>query len=156
MINFIGKGLGWTLQSCKPSVLQRYYKETPTQVFSMKFEKFLRTPILNLWTTTSVYSLRHYILIFTIHYSTCFAFLQWILLYYTIKTIERVRRFLLKKYFTERNFYGAVTSENYSTFYHNNYGNYNFIADSQCDRYIFYVMNLFNFVWSQGKSFPLK
>ena len=29
--------------------------------------------------------------------------------------------------------------EIYSTFYHNNYGNYNFIADAQYDRYIFYV-----------------
>ena len=33
--------------------------------------------------------------------------------------------------------YGAVTLEVYSTFYHNNYGNCNFIADSLCDRYIF-------------------
>ena len=32
---------------------------------------------------------------------------------------------------------GAVVLEIYSTFYHNNYGNYNVIADSQCDRYIF-------------------
>ena len=34
---------------------------------------------------------------------------------------------------------GAVTLEIFSTFYHNNYGNYNFIADTHCDRYIFYV-----------------
>ena len=34
---------------------------------------------------------------------------------------------------------GVVTLEIYSTFYYNNYGNYNFIADTQCDHYIFYV-----------------
>ena len=34
---------------------------------------------------------------------------------------------------------GAVTLEIYSTFYHNSCGNYNFIADTQCDRCVFYV-----------------
>ena len=29
-----------------PEGQQRYQKETPTQVFSLKFAKFLRTPIL--------------------------------------------------------------------------------------------------------------
>ena len=53
--------------------------------------------------------------------------------------------------------YGAVTLGIYSTFYHNNYGNYNFIADSLCDHYIFYVNeSLQFFVWSQGKPFQLK
>ena len=45
--------------------------------FPVKFEKFLRTPILkNIWTAASVYWLLHHILIFTILYSTTFSFSQ--------------------------------------------------------------------------------
>ena len=36
------------------------------------------------------------------------------------------------------------------------YGNNNFIVDTKRDRYIFYFLNLFNFLWSQEKPFPLK
>ena len=34
---------------------------------------------------------------------------------------------------------GAIILEIYSTFYHNNYGIYNFRADTQCDWYIFHT-----------------
>ena len=45
--------------------------------FSVKFEKFSRTPILkNIWTTVPVYWLLHHILIFTILYGIYFSFLQ--------------------------------------------------------------------------------
>ena len=51
---------------------------------------------------------------------------------------------------------GAVTLEIYSTFYHNNYGNYNFIAESQCDRYIFYVNESIHFCMISGETLPVK
>ena len=52
--------------------------------------------------------------------------------------------------------YAAITLEIYSTFYHNNYGNYNFIADSQCDRYIFYVNESIQFYLNSGETLPAK
>ena len=62
------------LQSCKPSGLQRYYKETPTQVLSCEIWEILKNIYFeeHLWTTTSVYWLLYHILIYTIHYSTRF------------------------------------------------------------------------------------
>ena len=61
-----------SLQAC--SVIK---KRLLCRCFPVKFEKFLRTHILkNIWTTASVYWLLHQILIFTIHYRTCFSFLQ--------------------------------------------------------------------------------
>ena len=60
--------------------------------FPLKFEKFLKTPILkNIWMTAFVYWLLHQILILTIHYWTRFSFLQK-RLYYAIKTIELMTR----------------------------------------------------------------
>ena len=50
---------------------------------------------------------------------------------------------------------GAVTLEIYSTFYHNNCGNCNFIAESQCDRYIFYVNESIHFCMISGETLPL-
>ena len=38
--------------------------------------------------------------------------------------------YLSKRYLFKIKVYGAVTLEIYSTFYHNNYGNYKFIADT--------------------------
>ena len=52
--------------------------------------------------------------------------------------------------------FGAVTLEIYSTFYHNNYGNYNFIADTQCDRYDFYVNESIQICMISGETFPVK
>ena len=51
---------------------------------------------------------------------------------------------------------GAVTLEIYSRFYHNNYGNYNFIADTQCDRYIFYVNESIQICMISGETLPVK
>ena len=51
---------------------------------------------------------------------------------------------------------GAVTLEIYSTFHHNNYGNYNFIADTQCDRYIFYVNESIQICMISGETLPFK
>ena len=52
--------------------------------------------------------------------------------------------------------YVAVTLKIYSTFYHNNYGNYNFVADSQRDRYIFYVNESVHFCMISGEALPVK
>ena len=49
--------------------------------------------------------------------------------------------------------FGAVTLEIYSTLYHNNYGNYNFITDS---RYIFYVNESFQFYLISVETVPVK
>ena len=51
---------------------------------------------------------------------------------------------------------GAVTLEIYSIFYHNNHGNYNFIADTQCDRYDFYVNESIQICMISGETFPVK
>ena len=51
---------------------------------------------------------------------------------------------------------GAITLEIYSTFYHNNYGNYIFIADTQCDRYIFYVNESIQICMISGETLPVK
>ena len=56
-------------------------------------------------------------------------------------------------------FVGAVTLEVYNTFHHNNYGNYIFKADSQCERYILYVKNtaiLIQFCMISGETIPFK
>ena len=60
--------------------------------------------------------------------------------YYQNVQYVAVKIKIYKKLRSKRNSnYGAVTLEIYSTFYRNNYGNYNSIADTQCDHYIFYV-----------------
>ena len=46
--------------------------------------------------------------------------------------------------------------EIYSTFYHNNYGNDNLIADSQHKRYIFYVNESIQFCIISGETFAVK
>ena len=54
-------------------------------------------------------------------------------------------------------FVGAVTLEVYNTFHHDNYGNYIFKADSQCDRYILYVKNtaiFIQFYMISGETIP--
>ena len=52
--------------------------------------------------------------------------------------------------------YGAATLEIYSTCYHNNYGNCNFIADSLCDSYIFCVNESIQFCLYSGETLPVK
>ena len=52
--------------------------------------------------------------------------------------------------------FGVVTLEIYGTFYHNNYGNYDFITDSQCDCYIFYVNESIQFCMISGETLPFK
>ena len=49
-----------------------------------------------------------------------------------------------------------VTLEIYSIFYHNNYGNCNFIADAQCDRHIFYVNESIQICMISGETLPVK
>ena len=51
---------------------------------------------------------------------------------------------------------GAVKLEIYSKFYKNNYGNYNFMADSQCDRYIFYMNRSIQFCVISGEALSVK
>ena len=51
---------------------------------------------------------------------------------------------------------GAVTLEIYSTFYHNNYGNYNFLADWQCDHYVFYINGSIQFCMISGQTLSVK
>ena len=51
---------------------------------------------------------------------------------------------------------GAVILEIYSTFYQNNYGNYNFMADTQCDHYIFYVNEPIQMCMISGEIPPAK
>ena len=46
--------------------------------------------------------------------------------------------------------------EIYSTFDHNNNGNYNFIADTQCGRYIFYVNESIQIWVISGETLPVK
>ena len=49
------------LESCKPSGLQHYLKDTPAQVFSCEIWEILNNTILkNIWTTASVYWLLHF------------------------------------------------------------------------------------------------
>ena len=66
------------LQSCKPSGLQRYFKKTPTQVFSCEIWEILQSTNFeeHLWTTNSVCRLFHHILTYTINYSTRFSLLE--------------------------------------------------------------------------------
>ena len=65
------------LQSSKPSGLQRYYTETPTQVLSCEiWEIFKNTYFEEHLKDCFCYWLLHHILIFTILYSTRFSFLQ--------------------------------------------------------------------------------
>ena len=51
---------------------------------------------------------------------------------------------------------GVVILEIYSTFYHNNSGNYNLITNIQCDRYIFYVNESIQFCFISGETLPVK
>ena len=44
----------------------------------------------------------------------------------------------------------------YSTFYHNNYGNDNLIADSQHNRYIFYANESIQFCIISGETLAVK
>ena len=53
-------------------------------------------------------------------------------------------------------YHGVVTLEIYSTFYPNNYDNYDFTADLQCDRYIFYVNESIRFCMISGETLPVK
>ena len=53
-------------------------------------------------------------------------------------------------------FNGAVKWEIYNTFYQNNYGNYNFKANSQCNCYIFYVNESIQFCMISGGTLPFK
>ena len=46
--------------------------------------------------------------------------------------------------------------EIYSTFYHNNYGNHSFIADTQCDCYIFYVNESIQICMISGETLLVK
>ena len=46
--------------------------------------------------------------------------------------------------------------EIYSTFYHNNYGKCSFIADTQCDRYIFYVNESIQICMISWETLPVK
>ena len=52
--------------------------------------------------------------------------------------------------------YGVITLEIYSTFYHNNHGNYNFKANTQCDRCIFYVNQSIQICIISGETLPVK
>ena len=51
---------------------------------------------------------------------------------------------------------GAITLEIYSTFYQNNYGIYNFIADTQCDHYIFHTNESIQFCLILRETHPAK
>ena len=62
--------------------------------------------------------------------------------------------YLNKRYSFQNN--GAVTLEIYSSFYHSDYGNYNFIADSQCDSYIFYANEYIQFCMISWETLPVK
>ena len=46
--------------------------------------------------------------------------------------------------------------EIYSKFYHNNYGNYNFTADTQRYRYIFYVCECIQICMISGETLLVK
>ena len=52
--------------------------------------------------------------------------------------------------------FGVVILEIFGTFCHNNYDNYDFIADSQCDCYIFYVNESIQFCMISGETLPFK
>ena len=51
---------------------------------------------------------------------------------------------------------GAITLEINSTFYHNNYGIYNFIADTQCDWYIFHTNESIQLCLISRETHPVK
>ena len=70
----------------------------------------------------------------------------------SVKDFFNVYIFLKCKYMCN----GGVTLEIYSTFYHNNYGNYNFIADTQCDPYIFHVNESLQICMISGETLPVK
>ena len=66
--NFTGKHLCWSffLKNLQAEGLQIYLKKTPTQVFSVKFAKFLRTPLFtdtsgDCFYTSSVFFLKNVI-----------------------------------------------------------------------------------------------
>ena len=97
------------LQSCKPSGLQLYSKKTPTQVFSCEIWEILGEEHLFWRTCERLLLCIDYFIIYWFSQSSTvhvFHFYKELFLYYAIKTIElmTLRRFPLKKYFTEGNF----------------------------------------------------
>ena len=87
---FTGKYLCWSLFF---TTLQAFERATSLKWDSWGICEILKSTYFekHLWTAVFVYRLLHHILIYTIHYSTRFSFLQQ-LLYHAIKTIKLMTR----------------------------------------------------------------